>query len=497
MSSPPLISSPRLAPDAGVSMAEFDSGFDQLRQELEIIEGFSPQALAEAEAGELQTERAGRAPADLRNVPFVTIDPPASMDLDQAYHAARIPDGFEVRYAIADPAAFVRPGGALDLETRARGVTMYAPDRNTPLHPRSLSEAAASLLPDRDRPAAVWTIRLDADGRVISKHFARATVRSRAKLSYRDAQLAIDRGTGPDSLDLLRTIGAARKQLEIERGGVSLNLPSQELVATNGGYELRYDESLAVEDWNAQISLLAGMCAADLMLEANVGLLRTLPPPPPETLDQIRRHGLALGVEWPDELSYQQRVRTLDAAIPDHNALLAFAVRALRGAGYLALGDQTDESTIHWAIAADYAHVTAPLRRVADRFANECLLAIGADEEPPAWALEGVLEMPEVMAGARRKERSLDRAILDFAEAMIMAPRRGERFRAVVTTERRDGLVAIQISDPAVATLLEADVEPGDEIVVTVVDADPSTRRVRLRLAEPGALSGTEGGASP
>ena len=158
MASRPLVQCPSFPLGEGPDAATFVAGFDALRAELEIVEDFSPEALAEAERAEPQPGRPG-AEQDLRGLEFVTVDPPSSLDLDQAYTAQTTADGFRVHYAIADPAAFVRPGGALDRETRARGVTMYAPDRSTPLHPRTLSEDHASLLPDRDRPALVWPAR--------------------------------------------------------------------------------------------------------------------------------------------------------------------------------------------------------------------------------------------------------------------------------------------------------------------------------------------------
>ncbi len=468
-----------VSPSSPVTSA-FHTGFDDLRRELDIEDEFSPEALAEAATPHPESERAGTRRVDARDLDLVTIDPPHSLDLDQAYGAQRRGEGYEVSYAIADPAAFIAPGGALDQATRRRGVTMYAPDHNTPLHPRVLSEDSASLLAGRDRPAVLWTITLDAEGRQMAARLERATVRSREKLSYREAQRRIDDASAAESLVLLAEIGHLRDQLEQERGGVSLRLPSQEVVATDDGYALRYDQSLPVEDWNAHISLLAGMAAADLMLDAGVGLLRTLPPPPDDTLRQVRRHGLALGIDWPHDQSYQERVRTLEHEVPEHAALLAFAVRALRGAGYMALerGSAPPGDTIHWAIGADYAHVTAPLRRVGDRFANECLLAICADQDVPAWAVEGAEEMPEVLGRARRRERALDRGVVDLAEALLLAPRLGEVFSAVVTTERRDGQVAIQIREPAVAATCLSEASPGEVIDVRLTAADPDARRV-------------------
>ena len=102
---------------------------------------------------------------DRRDVELLTIDPPGSRDLDQALHLERRGAGFRVHYAIADVASFVTPGGALDAEAHARGQTIYLPGEKVPLHPPVLSEGAASLLPGQDRPAFLWTLDLDGDGR--------------------------------------------------------------------------------------------------------------------------------------------------------------------------------------------------------------------------------------------------------------------------------------------------------------------------------------------
>lgn len=174
-----------------------------LRTELDVPESFPPAVQAEA-------ERAAKAPAvpplDATDIPFFTIDPPTSTDLDQAMHLSRRPDGgFRVRYAIADVAAFVVPGGMLDKETHRRVTTLYFPDEKTPLHPPVLSEDAASLLPDRTRPAALWTIDLDADGRTVAVDVHRALVRSRSKLDYEGVQRQLDAGTAEEPWPSSRT----------------------------------------------------------------------------------------------------------------------------------------------------------------------------------------------------------------------------------------------------------------------------------------------------
>src|SRR5690606_6732699 len=120
------------------------------------------------------------------DLPLVTVDPPGARDLDQALHLAQRPGGagFRVTYAIADVAAFVAPGGAIDREALARATTVYLPGQRIPLHPPVLSEDAASLLPGVDRPALVWELDLDAEGALVATRLQRAVIRSRAQLDY-------------------------------------------------------------------------------------------------------------------------------------------------------------------------------------------------------------------------------------------------------------------------------------------------------------------------
>jgi exoribonuclease R len=240
-----------------------------------------------------------------------------------------------------------------------------------------------------------------------------------------------------------------------------------------------------VEDWNAQVSLLTGMCAARIMAEGGVGLFRTLEPPDPRELEGLRRSARALGVAWPGGGdAYAEAVRGLDASRPGHAAFAVRAARALGGAGYAAWERAAGEPPpSHAAIAAPYAHVTAPLRRLADRVANELVLALSAAAAPPAWALEAVPGMPEIMRETAGRARAAERAALDYVEAVTLASRVGETFRAVVV-DSRDGRPVVQVADPAVLAPLDREgPRPGEEIEVRLVGVDPGARRVVLAPA--------------
>ena len=464
---------------------ELHRGFDRIRSDFDVPPGFPPEVLAAA-------DRAAGTPAsgprrDLRDVPFLTSDPKGSRDLDQAYFADARGDGFRVLYAIADVAAFVERDDPVDHEAHARGVTVYLPDRRAPLYPESINEGAASLLPEQERPALCWTIDLDADGVATTWHLERALVRSRRAWTYAEAQTAIDDARGPEPLVLLRTIGRLRQAIERARGGVSLPLPSQELRRGRGGYLLAYDSPRPTEGWNAQISLLAGMCAASTMVDAGVGILRTLPPPDDRSLDRLHRTATALGIAWPPEMRYADLIPTLDPEKPAHEAFLEQAAETLRGAGYAVIDGTPGPAPVHGAIAAPYAHVTAPLRRLADRYANEVLIALFEHGTPRDDLRAALVPLPDVMADASRRAAGVERAVVDLAEALVLRGREGEQFRgAVVDLDRvRDHQRAtVLVREPAmIVTIDGSGVALGEEIELRLSAVDPLARRVQLARA--------------
>ncbi|HEX4950034.1 MAG TPA: RNB domain-containing ribonuclease [Blastocatellia bacterium] len=439
--------------------------FQQIRDALQIPTEFAPAVLAEAAAA---SQRDFSALPSLQAIPFVTIDPPTSRDLDQAFFAARHGAGYEVHYAIADVGFFVPRGGALEQEAWRRGLTMYSPDLKTPLYPPSLSEGAASLLPDVQRPSIAFSFVLNPRAEVLSLTVRRGVIRSRAKLSYAEvsAHLEAER-TSPnsgtlagyewsDALSLLEAIGRRRQQLEVERGGVSLRIPAQQVERWSTalyGYRLAFEEASPVEEWNAQISLMTGMAAAQLMLNHGVGLLRALEPPRPERVRMLRLTALALHVAWPKGMEYDEFVRSLNPKEPLHAVLLHQAARVTGGARYVAFTGEV--KAWHSAIAAPYAHVTAPPRRLADRYALDLLVELANGHSPDEETIDTLYQLPQVMNEAERLSRQLENAIVDLAEARLMQQRVGEVFTAMVIGLRHEGVI-VQITDPPIRTLLPA-----------------------------------------
>ncbi|HUP84416.1 MAG TPA: RNB domain-containing ribonuclease [Acidimicrobiales bacterium] len=464
--------------------------FDAIRSELGIEDGFPEDVLAETDAG-IKAGPSIPATVDLREVPFLSIDPPGSMDLDQALALSRRSGpggGFVVRYAIADVASFVRPGGAIDIEARRRVVTVYLPDRRAPLHPPALSEGAASLLPGQERQALVWTIELDAAGAPTSVRLERATVRSRARFTYEQVQRQLDAGSAEEPITLLQEIGLLREAAEVARGGVSLPLPDQQVVEIDGRYRLQFRAPLRTEGWNAQLSLLAGLAAARLMLDHGVGLLRTLPPPNDATVAALRHAARALGVPWPGDgaAPYPEFIRSLDPTVPAHAALVSRAARLFRGAGYLAFGDRAPvpdgDAAVHAAVAAPYAHVTAPLRRLVDRFGNEVVLAQCSGTAVPAWAMEALPELPALMDRGRHRENAANGMSLDLVEAAVLGGCVGAEVDGVVMSTGK-GNASVQVREPAVVASIDGDdLTAGDEVRLRVAGADVAKRKVLFEV---------------
>ncbi|MFH0522284.1 RNB domain-containing ribonuclease [Streptomyces sp. M41] len=471
----------------GAPEAPLRAALTTLRTELGVPRGFPPEVLAEA-------ERAAKAPAlpsyDATDIPFLTLDPPASRDLDQALHLSRQGTGYRVRYAVADVAAFVVPSGALDGEAHRRVTTLYFPDARIPLHPELLSEGAASLLPGQDRPAVLWTIDLDAEGRTLAVDVRRALVRSRAKLDYAGVQREIDEGSAEEPQTLLKEVGELRERLEVERGGISLGVPEQEIEERDHTYRLAFRAPHPVEGWNAQISLLTGMAAADLMLAHGTGLLRTLPAAPDGAVGRLRRTAHALHIDWPHHVSYAAVVRALDPHRPHHAAFLQECTTLLRGAGYTAFRDGTLPAiTTHSAVAAPYAHCTAPLRRLGDRYAAEICLAAAAGRPVPDWVSAALDALPARMAQGARRAGTVERECVDLVEAALLKDRVGEEFDGwvVEVEERRPGTGTVQLESPAVIGRIEAPdgkrLPLGERLRVRLTQSDPGAARVRFEPA--------------
>ncbi|WP_028651741.1 RNB domain-containing ribonuclease [Nocardioides halotolerans] len=470
--------------DGEVAVQALRDGIAEIQQELEV----TPEFPEEVEAAAAAAVAAPRLPdLDRTDLPLVTIDPPGAKDLDQALHLERTDrGGYVLHYAIADLAAFITPGDPVDLEAHRRGQTLYGADSRVPLHPTVISEDGGSLLPDQVRPSLLWTVTLDGEGARTDVQVERARVRSRAQLDYAGVQEQIDAGTADESLMLLKEVGELRLKRERARGGVSLPLPEQEVDTGRSEWELTYRDLLPVEEWNAQMSLLTGFAAASLMMYARVGFLRTLPPPDPRDVQRLHRTAHALGIEWPAELLFPDFIRDLDPAKPQHAAMISACTLLLRGSGYVAFDGETPGQPLHSALNTEYAHVTAPLRRLGDRYASEVCVALCAGTEVPEWVLAALPALAQEMQESSQRANRYERMVLDLVEAGLLQHRVGESFAAVVVevNEKDPTRGIVTVADPAVEAPVVSphEIPLGTDVRVRLTTADVGQRRVEFTL---------------
>jgi exoribonuclease R len=345
----------------------------------------------------------------------------------------------------------------------------------------------------------------------------RARIRSRAKLSYKGAQADLDAGTALPVLRLLKEVGLKRVGLERARNGASLNMPDQEIVQLpDGGYRIAAAPQLPVEDWNAQISLMTGMAAAGMMLDARVGILRTMPAPDERSLHHFRLQTEALGKPWDGEVGYGEYLRTLDPTDPRQLAIMHSAGMLFRGAAYTAFDGSVPEDAVQSAIGAAYAHTTAPLRRLVDRFVLVTCEALSNGRPVPDWVREALPSLPEIMAGSDQLASRMERMALDTVEAALLVNHIGQEFDAIVISGSKPqkdngnggngnsanggsrngngrngngkngngngGSGIIQIAEPAVTARCAGELESGTKVRVRLLSSDIAAREVHFEL---------------
>jgi exoribonuclease R len=183
---------------------------------------------------------------------------------------------------------------------------------------------------------------------------------------------------------------------------------------------------------------------------------------------------------------YPDFIRTLDVNQPKHAAMVVACTRLLRGSGYAAFDGELPALTEHAALASEYAHVTAPLRRLADRYAGEICVALCADRPVPEWVRTALADLPATMQRSGHTASSYERAVVDLVEAGVLAPRVGDSFDAVVVDvdEKTATKGTVTIQSPAVeAGVTGTEALPlGEDVHVTLAEADIAARKVRFTL---------------
>ena len=483
---------------------------------------FSERVLAESEA--LKSFNPG-ARVDLRRTPLITIDPPDARDHDDAVWAApdddpANPGGFQTIVAIADVATYVKPGSALDKEARFRGNSVYFPDLVVPMLPERISNDLCSLREMEDRPALACFMTFDKSGTKRSHRFARAIMRSAAKLSYEEAQAAID-GRADAKTDVLlegvlkplwKAYGALMKA-RARREPLELDLPERKLVLDDMGMvlrvvtPLRLDAHKLIEEFMIQANASA---AEELEAKKTPQLYRVHEPPSEEKVRALSQFLKTLDLSLP--LGQVMRPKHFNQLLIEvkgkdyQNLVNDVVLRTQAQAVYSPINKG------HFGLALRrYSHFTSPIRRYADLIVHRALVsALGfGDDGLSVDDITRLSETADMISDAERRAMAAERETTDRLIAAHLAGQTGAHFRGRIggvvgaglfiklNDTGADGFVPVSSlgSDYFVYSVVEhslvgqrtgATFQLGDQVEVKLLEVAPVSVGLRFEMVSEG-----------
>ncbi len=458
---------------------------------------------------------------DLRDLPLLTIDPSDARDHDDACYAhadddPKNPGGHVIWVAIADVAAYVRPGSALDREARKRGNSSYFPDRVVPMLPDRLSGDLCSLHEGVPRACIAVRMQIDADGNKIGHRFVRGLMRSAASLNYVEVQEAIDGNpndrTGPLLENVLRPLYAAYaalKKAREERQPLDLDLPERKIILSDDGevQSVAFRDRLDAHRLIEEFMILANVSAAETLIAKRRPLLfRVHEEPAPEKLESLRETAQAAGLNLAKGQVLQTRhlnaLLNAAAGTEDAELINLSTLRSMAQAYY------NPENFGHFGLALrNYAHFTSPIRRYADLIVHRALILAhgwGKDGLSPD-EIERLEETANHISDTERRSMMAERDTTDRYLAAYLSERVGKEFTGRISGIARfgafvkldetgaDGLVPVRSLgreffhfDREAGTLMGSDtgltIAIGQRVTVRLTEAVPVTGGLELEL---------------
>ena len=454
--------------------------------------------------------------ADLRGVPLVTIDGADARDFDDAVWAAPDPErdgGWHALVAIADVAHYVRTGDALDAAARDRGNSVYFPDRVVPMLPEALSNELCSLKPGVDRACMAVDLWIDADGHLTRHQFRRGLMRSAARLTYEEAQAAIDGRPSDKTAPLLDRVlkplyGVYRalERARAARGTLDLDIPERRILLDPSGRIARIEprERLESHKLIEELMIAANVAAAETLERLKQPCMyRVHDSPEPERLTALARfldgigiHGLTLARGQVVRPQYFNAILRRAKGTPYERLVNALVLRSQAQAEY------SPENLGHFGLSLRrYAHFTSPIRRYADLLVHRALISghhFGHDGLPQPVgdfkALGAHISMTE------RRAAAAERSAADRYTAAFLAERVGVEFAARINGVTRAGLF-ITLDETGADGLIPIRTLPDDYYIHDEAHHSLKGRRwdriyvlgdpVRVRLAEADTVTGS------
>src|SRR6266403_1498781 len=448
---------------------------------------------------------------DLRNQFIVTIDPDDARDFDDAINVEKLPNGgWQLGVHIADVAAYVEPGSALDREARRRGNSVYLPDRVIPMLPERLSNGVCSLKPEVDRLTHSVFINFDKRGVVRSARFARSVIRSAHRLTYKEAYAIL---TAPprdhlgEQLHLTWELAALLRRKRFEHGALDLDFPEVKVWVDKQGEPIRLErvENDESHQLIEEFMLAANEAVArELKKRAIPTIYRVHENPDPEKLAEYREFVLGFDYRVGD-LTHRAELQRLLASFrgkPEEQALKVALLKSLKRARY------SPQPLGHYGLAkANYLHFTSPIRRYADLVVHRSL---GTDATPLPSARSRITErrsrsdtpyqpdMGEITSVAEHlstTERTAADAEIDAAQMKKLEffqrqldQRNPQIFRASIVDVRNYGLM-VELPDALITGLVHVSSLTDDFYVFEPARRQLIGRRSRKRFSVGDELS--------
>ncbi|HKQ58602.1 MAG TPA: VacB/RNase II family 3'-5' exoribonuclease [Candidatus Eisenbacteria bacterium] len=445
---------------------------------------------AEAEQVDVPVSTGRKGRLDLRGELSFTIDPGDARDHDDALSVKALgPGRWEVGIHIADVSHYVTPGSALDVEAQERGTSVYLPGGAVPMLPERLSSHLCSLVPDRDRLVLSVIAELDAQGRVHGVRFVEAVIRSRAKLSYEQAQAALDgrarlEPAVQEALEILIGLSRVLRARRRTQGALDLEVPEIKARVDAQGLVIALErrEHLESHELIEEFMLLANRCVGAEGARRGSGLLyRVHDPPSPRKLAELDLMLKALGLPRPGDL--RDPARALQAVLktpldpPRRRLVHRLVLRSLTRARYLG------RDTGHFGLAArEYCHFTSPIRRYPDLHNHRRVREWIHDRPTAAWDPVPLERLGERCSATEQNATEAEREAVRVKSLRVLEARLGEQASGIITGFVPQGFF-VELDDDPVEGFVRVSNDLDDHFQLDPTGVRMIGRRTRRRFS--------------